>query len=47
MLVEYVGLMSKIQKEKPHTKQLTALRGQPLRVKVSPRNRSSPEYSSK
>ena len=46
---EYVQILTKIQKEKPHTKQTTIQRinDQRLRVKVSSQKRSGPEYLSK
>ena len=44
ILEEYVQILNKIQKEEPRAKQSTIQRSQRLRVKVSPRNRSSPEY---
>ena len=46
---EYVQILTKIQKEKPLTKQTTIQRinDQRLRVKVSSQKRSGPEYLSK
>ena len=46
---EYVQILTKIQKEKPLTKQTTIQRinDQRLRVKVSSKKRSGPEYLSK
>ena len=47
IFLENVQILSKIQKEKPHTKQTKIQRSQRLRVKVSPRNRSGRQYLSK